>query len=114
MQILDLLEGRPIYTLKGHVGEITAIAFSKTGEYFTSGGEDRQLLIWKSNFDKEDKSRKVAKQLISPNPKLKFNNSLSDNKGNNSEKTESNDEEEEDVKESEEDLNEVFESKLKF
>lgn len=54
MKVLDLLEGRPIYSLKGHEGSVTAISFSESGDYFASGGDDRQLLIWKTNFDAVD------------------------------------------------------------
>ena len=107
---MDLLEGRPIYTLKGHGGGITSIAFSKTGEYFTSGGADRQLLMWKSNFDRDDNARKVARKLIPSNPKLKLDNPLSESfipleKGSNQEEEEA----EEYLEE-----NEVLASALKF
>ncbi|XP_034935262.1 POC1 centriolar protein homolog A isoform X1 [Chelonus insularis] len=54
MKILDILEGRPIYTIKCHEDGVSAIAFSASGEYFASGGKDKQLIIWKSNFDKCD------------------------------------------------------------
>lgn len=43
MKIFDLLEGRPIYTLSGHKGSITAAAFSSTGDQFASGGADEQV-----------------------------------------------------------------------
>ncbi|KAM7402345.1 hypothetical protein PAMP_017592 [Pampus punctatissimus] len=32
-------------------GPVTCVAFSRTGEYFTSGGSDEQVMVWKSNFD---------------------------------------------------------------
>lgn len=41
--IFDLLEGRPIYTLSGHKGPITAASFSPSGEHFASGGADSQV-----------------------------------------------------------------------
>lgn len=66
------MEGRPIYTLKGHTGEITSITFSQDGDFFASGGADRQVLMWKSNFCKDDKARKVPRQLIPPTSKLEF------------------------------------------
>nr|CAD7455334.1 unnamed protein product [Timema tahoe] len=54
LKVMDLLEGRPIYTLEGHRGAITALTFTANGEYFASGGVDHQILVWKTNFDKED------------------------------------------------------------
>lgn len=65
-QVLDLLEGRPIYTLKGHANgtSVTSITFSSNGEFFASGGADRQLLMWKTNFDKDDIGYKIPQQYI--------------------------------------------------
>lgn len=51
LKILDLMEGRLLYTLHGHQGPATTVAFSRTGEYFASGGSDEQVMVWKSNFD---------------------------------------------------------------
>jgi len=59
-----LLEGRPIYTLKGHASSITSITFSQDGDFFASGGADRQVLMWKSNFCRDDIIK--AKQLKIP------------------------------------------------
>jgi WD40 repeat protein len=42
-QVMDLLEGRPIYTLQGHQGPITSVTFSANGQYFASGGADQQV-----------------------------------------------------------------------
>lgn len=41
--MLDLLEGRQIYTIQGHDGPVTAVAFSASGNYFASGGSDSQV-----------------------------------------------------------------------
>ncbi|XP_034514299.1 POC1 centriolar protein homolog A isoform X5 [Ailuropoda melanoleuca] len=54
LKILDLMEGRLLYTLHGHQGPATTVAFSRTGEYFASGGSDEQVMVWKSNFDVVD------------------------------------------------------------
>ncbi|NXW06881.1 POC1B protein, partial [Fregetta grallaria] len=54
LKILDLLEGRLIYTLHGHKGPVLTVAFSKGGEKFASGGADAQVLLWKTNFDSFD------------------------------------------------------------
>lgn len=69
------MEGRPIYTLKGHTSEILSITFSQDGEFFASGGLDRQVLMWKSNFCRDDNNRKVPRQLIPPasKPEIKIN-----------------------------------------
>jgi len=45
--MLDLLEGRPIYTLTMHKGPATCVAFSPSGKLFASAGADRQVVIWK-------------------------------------------------------------------
>nr|KAF6475705.1 POC1 centriolar protein A [Rousettus aegyptiacus] len=36
------------------LGPATSVAFSRTGEYFASGGSDEQVMVWKSNFDTVD------------------------------------------------------------
>ncbi|CAF4160312.1 unnamed protein product [Rotaria socialis] len=51
LKVFDLLEGRLMYTLHGHQGPAMSTAFSKQGDYFASGGQDQQVLIWKTNFD---------------------------------------------------------------
>ncbi|KAG8317781.1 POC1 centriolar protein A [Homalodisca vitripennis] len=51
--VFDLIEGRVIYTLEGHEGPVTSVVFSSDGHLFASGGADRMVLVWKSNFDKE-------------------------------------------------------------
>ncbi|XP_012523864.1 POC1 centriolar protein homolog A isoform X2 [Monomorium pharaonis] len=68
MKILDLLEGRPIYTLKGpsYKTAITSIAFSKDGEFFASGGTDRQILLWKLNLSTDKQNGEFSKQLHLP------------------------------------------------
>ncbi|KAF6772130.1 hypothetical protein AHF37_09122 [Paragonimus kellicotti] len=51
LKIFDLLEGRPLYTLQGHTGPVTAAAFSASGDHFASGGNDEQVFLWRTNFD---------------------------------------------------------------
>ena len=43
MQIFDLIEGRPFYTLHGHKGPVMGVAFSPSGEFFASAGADEQV-----------------------------------------------------------------------
>ncbi|CAL7937136.1 unnamed protein product [Xylocopa violacea] len=68
MKVLDLLEGRPIYTLKGHATNtsVKSITFSSNGDFFASGGADHQLLMWKTNFDKDDIVVRKMPHLILP------------------------------------------------
>lgn len=49
-----------------------SITFSQDGDFFASGGMDRQVLMWKSNFCRDDKARKIPRQLIPPASKLEF------------------------------------------
>lgn len=42
-KVLDLLEGRPIYTLVGHDDAVTAVAFSGDGDDFATAGKDKQV-----------------------------------------------------------------------
>lgn len=44
---------------------MTSVTFSSNGEFFASGGTDQQLLMWKTNFDKDDISRKISRHLFS-------------------------------------------------
>ncbi|XP_064116342.1 POC1 centriolar protein homolog A-like [Macrobrachium nipponense] len=51
LKILDLLEGRPIYTLHGHQGAVPSCDFAADGEYFASGGNDKQVMVYKTNIE---------------------------------------------------------------
>lgn len=44
-QILDLLEGHPIFTLSGHSGAVNSVSFSPSGDFFASAGEDKLVSI---------------------------------------------------------------------
>ena len=52
VKIWDLRKGEALFSLYGHSGSVNDIQFSQTGDYFVSGGEDKLLLVWKSNFTK--------------------------------------------------------------
>lgn len=45
MKFVDVLEGRPLYTLGGHNGSIRSVAFSTDGDYFASGGADNHIMV---------------------------------------------------------------------
>ncbi|EDW26660.1 GL19372 [Drosophila persimilis] len=64
IRVLDLLEGRPIYTLTGHTAAVNAVGFSQDGEKFATGGNDRQLLVWQSNLHTYDASQLEAKSAL--------------------------------------------------
>lgn len=50
VRIIDVVEGRPIYTLGGHEGGVTCGKFSADGNYFATGGADQLVMVWKTNF----------------------------------------------------------------
>ena len=54
LKIWDLRQGHILYTLYGHEGASTSAAFSPCGDYFTTGGSDSVVMVWKSNLDETD------------------------------------------------------------
>lgn len=50
-KILDLVEGRPIYTLQGAVKDLYRATFSRDGDLLATGGKGRQLIVWKTLLD---------------------------------------------------------------
>ncbi|KAK9884775.1 hypothetical protein WA026_009005 [Henosepilachna vigintioctopunctata] len=54
VRIIDVMEGRPIYTVGGHEGPVTCVKFSTNGEYFVTGGDDKYVMVWKTNFISAD------------------------------------------------------------
>ena len=54
MKIWDLRQGHILYTLYGHEGSSTSAAFSPCGDYFTTGGGDSVVMVWKSNLDENE------------------------------------------------------------
>lgn len=49
----DLREGQLFYTLRGHEGASLGVAFSPAGDYFASAGADEQVMVWRTNFDRQ-------------------------------------------------------------
>ena len=54
LKIWDLRQGHILYTLYGHEGASTSAAFSPCGDYFTTGGADSVVMVWKSNLDENE------------------------------------------------------------
>eukprot|EP00356_Strombidium_inclinatum_P013428 CAMPEP_0170485544 /NCGR_PEP_ID=MMETSP0208-20121228/4798_1 /TAXON_ID=197538 /ORGANISM="Strombidium inclinatum, Strain S3" /LENGTH=96 /DNA_ID=CAMNT_0010759233 /DNA_START=672 /DNA_END=961 /DNA_ORIENTATION=+ len=54
LKIWDLRMGHILYTLYGHEGASTSAAFSPCGDYFTTGGSDSVVMVWKSNLDENE------------------------------------------------------------
>ncbi|XP_022911652.2 POC1 centriolar protein homolog B-like [Onthophagus taurus] len=50
MKIVDIMEGKPLYTLEGHNMGVKTAVFSKSGDMFASGGFDKHVMVWKTNF----------------------------------------------------------------
>lgn len=48
--IVDVMEGRPLYTISGHDGTVNCIKFDPKGTYFATGGMDRHLMLWETNI----------------------------------------------------------------
>jgi WD40 repeat protein len=51
--VWDLEEGHLLYTLRGHENSVRAVKFSPKGDFFSSGGDDLQVMVWKTNFDQK-------------------------------------------------------------
>ncbi|UXI22744.1 Uncharacterized protein NH340_JMT08687 [Sarcoptes scabiei] len=56
-KIIDVFEGRTLFTLKAHTGPVNCVSFSSDGKYFASAGQDHVVLLWRSNLPnkKDDK-----------------------------------------------------------
>jgi centriolar protein POC1 len=39
LKVLDIMEGRMVYTLHGHNGPVNSVAFAQDGTRFASGGQ---------------------------------------------------------------------------
>lgn len=53
LKVCDLREGQLMYTLHGHEGATSSACFSPGGEFFASAGADEQVMVWRTNFDRE-------------------------------------------------------------
>nr|CBN80860.1 WD repeat-containing protein 51A [Dicentrarchus labrax] len=62
LTVLSLPVSSFLFLFPSPQGPVTCVAFSRTGEYFASGGSDEQVMVWKSNFDLADCSDGVRMQ----------------------------------------------------
>ena len=53
LKVFDLREGQLFYTLHGHEGAATCAAFAPGGDFFASAGADEQVMVWRTNFDRD-------------------------------------------------------------
>ena len=67
VKIWDLRKGKALFSLYSHSGAVNAVDFSFAGDYFASGGTDKNLLLWRSNFY-DSKTREG--QMIPPKVKV--------------------------------------------
>jgi WD40 repeat protein len=53
LKIFNLLKGEIFCTLERHQSAAFAAAFSKDGKYFASGDNDKQVMVWQTNFGQQ-------------------------------------------------------------
>ena len=53
IKIWELKQGRLGWTVFGHEGPVRTVQFNRDGDYFATGGDDKLVMIWMSNFDRE-------------------------------------------------------------
>jgi WD40 repeat protein len=49
-KLIDLIEGRPLYTLRGHTKPLFSCAFDRDGSHFATAGGDSGVRLWRSNL----------------------------------------------------------------
>lgn len=53
-KIINVIEGRLLYTLKGHYKSVFSCAFSSDGSRFLTAGKDKSLKLWQFNLSDGD------------------------------------------------------------
>ena len=63
LRLFDLIEARPVYDLRGHDSKaVNAVAFSPSGDYLASGGDDNLVFVWRTNIDDSDAAVRPVKE----------------------------------------------------
>lgn len=50
LSLFDIRQSRGIFEIEGIKDSINSVSFSQDGEYFTAGGKNKLVYVWKSNF----------------------------------------------------------------
>lgn len=77
VKIWDLRKGAALYSLFGHSGGVNSVKFSQAGDFFCTGGEDKSILVWKSNFFESQTTEQIAilaKKKVIKNQVVQFSN----------------------------------------
>ena len=53
VKIWDLRKGQIMYTIYGHEGPTNCAEFSPLGDYILTGGQDSNIVIWKTNLNEK-------------------------------------------------------------
>jgi len=56
----------------GHKSGVTAVRFNSTGDHFASGSDDKQVFIWKTNFDEVDEQLGIGPKTDKKDFKVKY------------------------------------------
>ena len=67
VKIWDLRKGKAMFSLYSHTGAVNSVDFSFAGDYFATGGDDKNLQLWKTNVY-ESQTREA--DLIQPKTKI--------------------------------------------
>ena len=49
VKIWDLRKGKAMFSLYSHTGAVNSVDFSFAGDYFATGGDYKNLQLWKTN-----------------------------------------------------------------
>jgi len=64
VKIWDSVTGKELFSLKGHGGGISSVAFSPDGQRLTSANEDGSIHLWETRVSPVIQERRAAHQLV--------------------------------------------------